>query len=267
MAEGASLEKPALRFITVAMVPPGGRSQPTWLDGGLGPRHGWVLRRGPRGVLVLALGQAASRLRTFFIVLSLLATGYLIWRSRIRLLVPNNMVNRGVEPGSVRGVGLLLPCLTRALWGMFSFPFRYILTIERVSPFFFFHAFRNINPQPLGFHHFYWEISFSLMLAPWKAGSYLLYFPSKKYRWRPLGLSWSEGVCTWLHNSAHTFELDAHSSGLVPALWWKEGPETQKRPEVVWAEISEAQIFGAWDTECAGCGWLYPLNSARPSPC
>ena len=68
-----------------------------------------------RGVLVLALGQAASKLRTFFIVLSLLATGYLIWRSRIRLLVPNNMVNRGVEPGSVRGVGLLLPRLTRAL--------------------------------------------------------------------------------------------------------------------------------------------------------
>ncbi|CAN0365501.1 unnamed protein product [Rangifer tarandus platyrhynchus] len=48
-------------------------------------------------------------------VLSLLATGYLIWRSRIRLLVPNDMGNRGVEPGSVWGVGLLLSRLTRAL--------------------------------------------------------------------------------------------------------------------------------------------------------
>nr|CAI9703371.1 unnamed protein product [Rangifer tarandus platyrhynchus] len=66
-------------------------------------------------MLALALGQAASKLRTFFTVLSLLATGYLIWRSRIRLLVPNDMGNRGVEPGSVWGVGLLLSRLTRAL--------------------------------------------------------------------------------------------------------------------------------------------------------
>lgn len=46
MAEGASLKKPALSFITVAMVPPGGWNRPAWLDGGQGPKHRWVLRSG-----------------------------------------------------------------------------------------------------------------------------------------------------------------------------------------------------------------------------
>ena len=46
MAEGASLKKPALSFIMVAMVLPGEWSQPAWLDWGQGPKHMWVLRRG-----------------------------------------------------------------------------------------------------------------------------------------------------------------------------------------------------------------------------
>lgn len=35
----------------------------------------------------------------------------------------------------------------------------------------------------------------------------------------------------------------------------------------LFGQISEAQLFGAGAAECGGCGWLYPVNSARPSSC